>query len=68
MPRVARLMALALRFEEQVRTGVLASYRQLAELGHVSRARVSQSLNLVNLACRLTARRSGNPDSEPPRV
>jgi len=50
VPRVARLMALAIRFEEQVRTGVLASYSQLAELGHVSRARVSQIVNLVNLA------------------
>ena len=48
--RITRLMALAIRFEEQVRTGVLASYSQLAELGHVSRARVSQIVNLVNLA------------------
>ena len=50
VPRVARLMALAIRFEEQVRTGVLASYSRLADLGHVSRARVSQIMNLVNLA------------------
>ena len=50
VPRVARLMALAIRFEEQVRTGVLPSYSALAELGHVTRARVSQIMNLVNLA------------------
>ena len=50
VPRVARLMALALRFEEQVRTGVLPSYSALADLGHVTRARVSQNMNLVNLA------------------
>jgi hypothetical protein len=50
VPRVARLMALAIRFEKQVRTGVLASYSALAELGHVTRARVSQIMNLVNLA------------------
>jgi hypothetical protein len=43
-------MALAIRFEEQVRTGVLASYSALAELGHVTRARVSQIMALVNLA------------------
>jgi hypothetical protein len=49
VPRVARLMALAIRFEEQVRKGALASYSQLAELGHVTRARISQILNLVNL-------------------
>ena len=50
VPRVARLMALAIRFAEQVRSGVLPSYRVIADLGHVSRARVSQILNLVNLA------------------
>jgi hypothetical protein len=50
VPRVARLMALAIRFEEQVRTGLLASYSALADLGHVTRARVSQIMNLANLA------------------
>ena len=50
VPRVARLMALAIRFAEQVRSGVLPSYRVIADLGNVSRARVSQILNLVNLA------------------
>ena len=50
VPRIARLLALAIRFEEQVRTGVLASYSDLAVLGHVMRARISQILNLVNLA------------------
>jgi hypothetical protein len=50
VPRVARLMASAIRFEEQVRTGVLPSYSAVAELGHVTRARVSQIMNLVNLA------------------
>jgi hypothetical protein len=50
VPRVARLMALAIRLEEQVRTRMLPSYSAIADLGHVSRARVSQILNLVNLA------------------
>jgi hypothetical protein len=50
VPRIARLMALAIRLEEQVRTGVVASYAELAAVGHVTRARVSQILNLVNLA------------------
>ena len=50
VPRVARLMALALRFQEQVRTGALSSYTELADLGHVTRARVSQIMNLINLA------------------
>jgi hypothetical protein len=50
VPRVARLMALALRLDERLRRGDLASYGEVAELGHVSRARVSQILNLLNLA------------------
>jgi hypothetical protein len=50
VPRVARLMALALRLEELVRTGQVASYSELASLGHVTRARICQILNLVHLA------------------
>jgi hypothetical protein len=50
VPRVTRLMALAIRLDAQVRSGALASYRELAEMGHVTRARVSQIMNLVNLA------------------
>ena len=50
VPRVARLLALALRLDAQVRSGLLPSYSAVAELGHVSRARVSQIVNLVNLA------------------
>jgi hypothetical protein len=50
VPRVARLMALALRLDAQVRAGALASYSAVAALGHVSRARVSQIMNLANLA------------------
>jgi hypothetical protein len=50
VPRVSRLMALAIRFEAQVRTGVLPSYAELAAIGHVTRARVSQIMNLANLA------------------
>jgi hypothetical protein len=50
VPRVSRLMALALRFEAQIRAGVLAGYADLAALGHVTRARISQVMNLLNLA------------------
>jgi hypothetical protein len=50
VPRVTRLMALALRFDQLVRTGQVASYSALASLGHVTRARVSQIMNLVCLA------------------
>jgi len=50
VPRLARLMALALRFEQLLRSGVVANYRQLASLGHVSPARISQIMNLL-LCC-----------------
>ena len=43
VPRVARLMALALRFDEYLRTGQVCDYAELADLGHVSRARISQT-------------------------
>jgi len=50
VPRVARLLALAIRLEQLVQARVIANYAALAELGHVSRARVTQILNLRLLA------------------
>jgi len=50
VPRVARLMALAIRFEKLVRDGEVADYADLARLGYVTRARVTQIMNLLNLA------------------
>jgi hypothetical protein len=43
-------MALALRFEMLLRNKVVANYAELARLGHVSSARISQILNLRYLA------------------
>jgi hypothetical protein len=48
--RVARLMALALRFDELVRSGQISTYSELAALGDVTRARVCQIMNLLYLA------------------
>jgi hypothetical protein len=50
VPRVARLMALALRFEQLLRTGPIARYAELARLGRVTPARISQIMNLLCLA------------------
>jgi hypothetical protein len=50
VPRVARLMALALRCDDLLRAGDIASYAELARLGHVTRARVCQIMNLIGLA------------------
>jgi hypothetical protein len=50
VPRLARLMALALRFDAMVRQGSVADYAELARLGHVTRARMTQIMSLLNLA------------------
>ena len=50
VPRIARLLALAMRFERLVASGQVADYTELAELGHVSRARITQIMNLLLLA------------------
>lgn len=50
VPRVARLLALAHRFEKLIRDGEVRDYADLARLGHVTRARLTQIMNLLNLA------------------
>lgn len=50
VPRVARLMALAIRFDRMIRDGVVADQAELARLGHVTRARLTQIMNLLALA------------------
>jgi DNA invertase Pin-like site-specific DNA recombinase len=50
VPRISRLMALALKFEQMRRQAVVTDYTVLAALGRVSRGRVTQIMNLLNLA------------------
>lgn len=50
IPRISRLMALAIRFEGLIQRGDVQDYADLARLGFVSRARISQIMNLLNLA------------------
>ncbi len=50
VPRVSRLMALAIRFDRLVHEGVVTDQAELARLGHVTRARVTQIMNLLCLA------------------
>jgi hypothetical protein len=50
VPRVTRLMALAIRFDRLLREGVARDYADLARLGGVTRARVTQLMNLLLLA------------------
>jgi hypothetical protein len=50
VPRVSRLMALAIRFDQLIRAGEVTGYAELAKLGHVTRARISQIMSLQCLA------------------
>ena len=50
IPRVARLMALAIRLERLIAEGRVPNYAALARLAHVSRARITQIVNLTLLA------------------
>jgi hypothetical protein len=43
-------MALAIRFDQLVQTGKVRDYAEIARLGHVTRARVSQIMNMLTLA------------------
>jgi len=50
VPRITKLMALAIRFEHLLANGAVRDQTELAELGHVTRARVTQIMNLLHLA------------------
>ncbi len=50
IPRLSQLMALAIKFDGLIGQGVVHDYADLARLGHVSRARITQIMNLLNLA------------------
>jgi hypothetical protein len=50
LPRITRLMALAIKFNGMLREGIVTGYADLARLGFVTRARMTQIMNLLNLA------------------
>ena len=50
VPRIARLMALAIRFNEMLRTGEASDMIELARRGHVTQPRMSQIMALNQLA------------------
>jgi hypothetical protein len=50
VPRLSRLMALAVRFEGLIERGEVQDYADLARLGFVTRARITQIMNLLHLA------------------
>ena len=50
LPRITRYMALAIYYEDLIRKGHVHDYAEIATLGHVTRARVTQIMNLRLLA------------------
>ena len=50
LPRITRLMALAIKFQDMVDRGEVRDYADIARLGYVSRARVTQIMNLLLIA------------------
>ena len=50
VPRITRLMALAIKFQDMVDRKEVRDYADLARLGYVTRARITQIMNLLNLA------------------
>ncbi|MCC6672178.1 MAG: hypothetical protein IT458_14040 [Planctomycetes bacterium] len=50
VPRIARLMAMAITMQDLVDRGVVRDYAALARLAGVTRARITQVMALVNLA------------------
>lgn len=50
IPWVSKQMALAIRFDRLIREGVVADQSELARLSHVTQPRMTQIMNLLNLA------------------
>lgn len=50
LPRITRYMALAVCYEDLIRKGHVHDYAEIASLGNVTRARVTQIMNLRLLA------------------
>ena len=50
IPRIARLVALAIRFEGMLRDDTIRDYGELARLGRVTTARITQIMQLRQLA------------------
>jgi hypothetical protein len=67
IPRITRLMALAIKFQEMIDRGEVRDYADLARLGFVTRARLTQVMNLTLLAPDIQERiLLGFADEHPP--
>jgi len=53
IPRLSKFMALAIRFKDLIQYGNIKDFADIASLGHVCRARLTQIMNL-NLLARIS--------------
>lgn len=51
--RVPTFMALAIKFDGLINDGIIADQSELARLAHVTQPRMTQIMNLLNLATRI---------------
>ena len=49
LPRITRLMALAIHFDGLIQSGAVTNYAELARLRNVTKARMTQIMNLLML-------------------
>jgi hypothetical protein len=50
LPRITKMMALAIRLDHLIKSGQVIDQAELARVGHVSRARLTQIMDLNQLA------------------
>ena len=50
LPRITKMMALAIRLDHLIKSGQVSDQAELARIGHVSRARLTQIMDLNLLA------------------
>jgi len=67
IPRITRLMALAIKFQGMVDNKEVHDYADLARLGYVTRARITQIMNLLLLAPDIQEHLLSLPSSVPVR-
>jgi len=65
LPRISRLVALAFHIEKKLKEGAYKNMAELAKEGNVSRTRISQIMNLLNLAPEIQAALLFLPKSGP---
>ena len=50
VPRISKLLALAIKMSDLLREGKVEDFSAMAEIGHISKPRLSQILSLTNLS------------------